>query len=45
MEIKGKIEREQTYTPIINALLDYYKDVPQEERLIYIHSNKLFYYY
>jgi len=29
---EGKIEREQTYTPIINALLDYYKDVPQEER-------------
>ncbi|KAG4108714.1 N2227-domain-containing protein [Neocallimastix lanati (nom. inval.)] len=29
---EGKMEREQTYTPIINALLDFYKDVPEEER-------------
>jgi len=28
------MEREQTYTPIINALLDFYKDVPEEERLV-----------
>jgi len=29
---EGKLEREQTYTPIINALLDFYKDVPEENR-------------
>jgi len=29
---EGKLEREQTYTPIINALLDYYKDIPEEDR-------------
>jgi len=32
MEIKGKIEREQTYTPIINALLDFFNDIPEDER-------------
>jgi len=29
---EGKIEREETYTPIKNALLDFYKDIPEEER-------------
>jgi len=29
---KGELEREQTYTPIINALLDFYKDIPKDER-------------
>ncbi|ORX79885.1 N2227-domain-containing protein [Anaeromyces robustus] len=29
---QGKIERDETYTPIINALLDFYKDIPEEER-------------
>eukprot|EP00833_Pecoramyces_ruminatium_P014566 jgi/Orpsp1_1/1188598/evm.model.d7180000065976.1 len=29
---EGKLEREQTYTPIINALLEFYKDVPEDER-------------
>jgi len=29
---EGKIEREQTYTPIINALLEFYKDIPENER-------------
>jgi len=29
---EGKIEREQTYTPIINALLDFFNDIPEDER-------------
>ncbi|OUM67565.1 hypothetical protein PIROE2DRAFT_4969 [Piromyces sp. E2] len=29
---EGKLEREQTYTPIKDALLEYFQDIPEEDR-------------